>query len=106
VAQVKRSKLGRRHGSQVAVAVTHQQWPEPADVLQGPVRDVVATVTGVGALVVTSDRKRRVQRLELDNQDGKTVARVEVDARASVSPARLTGRRFAWLRRTAARGRT
>src|SRR5450631_251888 len=47
---------------------------EPADVLPGPVRDVVATVTGVGALVVTSDKKRRVQRLELDNQDGKTVA--------------------------------
>jgi hypothetical protein len=76
VAPVKASKLGRRYGSRVAVPVTAQQWPEPADVLPGPVRDVVATVTGVRAVAVTSDKVHRVARLELDNQEGKTVARV------------------------------
>jgi hypothetical protein len=35
------------------------------------VRDVVATVSGVRVLVVTSDKKQRVQRLELDNEVGR-----------------------------------
>ena len=104
VAAVKQSRLGRRHGSRVAVPVAHQRWPEPADVLPGPVRDVVATVTGVRALVVTLDKRQRVHRLELDDQDGKTVARVELDAPVT-PPARLTVRRSAWLRRTVAMGR-
>src|ERR1019366_10778299 len=104
VAAVKQSNLGRGHASRVAVPVAPQRWPEPADVLPGPVRDVVATVTGVRALVVTLDKRQRVHRLELDDQDGKTVARVELDAPVT-APARLTARRSAWLRRTVAMGR-
>jgi hypothetical protein len=68
------------------------------------VRDVVATVSGVRVLVVTSDKKQRAQRLELDNQGGKTVARVELDEPVSVSPVRPAARRFAWLRRMSAGG--
>ena len=38
VTQVKRSKRAQRQGSRVAVPVTYQRWPEPADALRGPGR--------------------------------------------------------------------
>lgn len=79
VAPGQRLVLSREDDSTVVVPVTDQHWPEPADALPGPVREVISTVTGVCALVVTSDEKRRVQRLELDNEDGKIVARVHLD---------------------------
>ena len=87
--------LGRPDGSAtVAAPVTDLRWPALADVLPGPVRDAVASVSGIRALMVTSDETRRVRRLELLNEDGKTVARVELDEPASAGGAqsRLTVR--------------
>jgi len=64
------------------------RWPALAEVLPtGPIREAIAPVTGVRALMVTSDEKRRMRRLELHNEDGKTVARVELDEPASAAGA-------------------
>ncbi len=80
-------------GPFVGAPVKDQRWPAHADVLPaGPVRDAVAGVTGIRALMVISDERRRQLRLELLNKDGKTVARVELDEPASPdgSPTGLT----------------
>ncbi|MEP7193071.1 MAG: CHAD domain-containing protein [Actinomycetota bacterium] len=88
--------LGRPAGlAPLAVPVADLRWPALADALPlGPVRDAVAPVIGVRALMVGSDERRRMRWLELRNSDGKIVARVEVDEPASPSapakPARLT----------------
>jgi len=67
-------------GSTVAMPVTGLRWPALCDVLPpGPVREAVAPVSGIRALMVVSDERRRVQRLDLRNRDGKIVARVELD---------------------------
>ena len=96
VASGERLVLGRLDGSStVAVPVTDLRWPAPADVLPtGPVRDAIAPVTGIRALMVASDERRRVRRLELHNDEGKTVARVELDepASAAAAPAQVTVR--------------
>jgi CHAD domain-containing protein len=98
VATGERLVLGRPDGSATVVAtVADLRWPALADALPGPVRDVIAPVSSIRALMVTSDERRRVRRLELLNADGKTVARVELDEPASRSaksgaPARLTVR--------------
>jgi CHAD domain-containing protein len=84
------------------VPVKDVRWPAPADVLpSGPVRDAVAPVIGVRALMVASDERRRMRRLELRNPDGKIVARVDLDEPASptapaqpAQPAQLTVRRL------------
>jgi CHAD domain-containing protein len=71
------------------------RWPAYADVLStGPVRDAVAPLAGIRALMAVSDEKRRMFRMELHNKFGKTVARVELDepVSAGASPARLTVR--------------
>ena len=77
--------LSRPDGSStVAVSGTDLCWPALAEVLPpGPVRDVVAPVSGIRALMVASSERRRMQRLELRNGDGKTVARVELDEPAT-----------------------
>ena len=68
----------------VTVPVVGLRWPALADSLtELSVREVVAPVTGIRALMVISDEKRRIRRLELLNKDGKTVARVELDEPAS-----------------------
>jgi CHAD domain-containing protein len=80
--------------------VKHVRWPAVAEALPpGPVRDAIAPVIGVRALMVFSDERRRVRRLELSNSDGKTVARVDLDEPASTSattaePAHLTVHRL------------
>lgn len=88
--------LGRSdESSPVTSPVTDLRWPAPADILPtGPIRDAVAPVAGIRALMMVSDEKRRVLRLELHNEDGKTVARVELDepASAAAGPAQLTVR--------------
>ncbi|WP_309647493.1 CHAD domain-containing protein [Nocardioides sp.] len=69
------------------------QWPAHADVLPaGPVREAIAGVAGIRALMVVSDEKRRMSLLELDNKDAKTVVRVELDepVSAGAGPACLT----------------
>ena len=99
VAPGERLVLGRLDGSlTVAVPVQNLRWPALADALpSGPVGDAIAPVVGIRALVVASDERRRMRQLELCNEDGKTVARVELDEPASVSsvaasPAQLTVR--------------
>jgi CHAD domain-containing protein len=86
--------LGRLDGSStVVVPVKDLRWPALADVFPyGPVRDLVAPVSGIRALMVASDENRRIQRLALQNGQGKTVARVELDepASAAAAPAQLT----------------
>jgi CHAD domain-containing protein len=93
--------LGRPDGSStVAVPVRDLRWPAPvAGLPPGPLRDAIAPVVGIRALMVSSDERRRMRRLELRNEDGKIVARVELDEPASLSavvaePARLTVRRL------------
>jgi hypothetical protein len=56
---------------------------------------VVAAVSGIRALMVTSDQRRRVRRLELLNEDAKTVALVELDEPASADRAVRPGSRCA-----------
>jgi len=85
--------LGRPDGSlTVAVLVNDLQWPALAGALpSGPVRDAIAPVIGIRALMVASQERRRRQLLQLRNGDGKTVARVELDEPASThgAPAQL-----------------
>jgi CHAD domain-containing protein len=70
--------------STVTVPVTKLRWPALADALpSGPVRDAIAPVAGIRALMVASNERRRMHRLELLNGEGKTVARVELDEPAS-----------------------
>jgi CHAD domain-containing protein len=93
VALEERLVLGRLDGSStVVVPVEDLRWPALADVLpHGPVRDLIAPVSGIRALMVASDENRRIQRLALQNRQGKTVARVELDepASATAAPAQL-----------------
>jgi len=75
----------------VRVPAKDLRWPALAGALPpGPVRDAVAPVTGIRSLMVVSDKRRRIQSLSLQNQDGKTVARVELDAPASPASAAPT----------------
>jgi CHAD domain-containing protein len=94
VAARERLVLGRVDGSStVAVPVKDLRWPALAGVLPpGRVRDTVAPVAGIRALMVASDEKRRIQPLALRNKEGKTVVRVELDEPVAVvaAVARLT----------------
>ena len=55
-------------------------WPALAGALpEGALRDALAPVSGIRALMVTSEERRRVRRVELHDQDGKTVARLQLD---------------------------
>jgi CHAD domain-containing protein len=77
-----------RGGAAVTVPVGSLRWPALAELLpSGPIREAIAPVTGIRALSVTSDELRRVRRLDLHNQDGKTVARVELDEPVSADGA-------------------
>ena len=81
VASGQRLVLGRlKEPSPLAVSVTKLQWPALADRLpNGPLREAIAGVSGIRALMVISDERRRMRVLELNNEDGKTVARIEFD---------------------------
>src|SRR3954452_13288490 len=65
-------------------------WPAFADALpEGAVRDAVAPVSDIRALMVVSDQRRQVRRLELRNEDAKLVVRVSVeDQTVTVEPLR------------------
>jgi CHAD domain-containing protein len=79
--------------STVVARVTDVVWPTLAGALpESPVREAVAPIAGIRALLVVSDEKRRVRRLELRNEDEKTVARLELDepAAASGQPAQVS----------------
>jgi CHAD domain-containing protein len=74
--------------STVVANVTNVVWPALAGALpESPVREVAAPVAGIRALMVVSDERRRVRRLELRNEDEKTVARLELDEPAATSAA-------------------
>lgn len=79
--------------SAVDVPLTNVRWPAMADGLPaGPVRDSIAPASGIRALTVTADERRQVRILDLRNEDGKAVARVELDepaGRAPIEPSRL-----------------
>lgn len=68
-------------------------WPALAGALpEGALRDALAPVSGIRALMVTSEERRRVRRVELHDQDGKTVARLQLDepvAKTSAVPAEV-----------------
>jgi CHAD domain-containing protein len=83
--------------SSVAMAGKSLRWPASVDVLPpGPVRDAIAPLIGVRALMVASDERRRMRRLDLRNHDGKIVARVCFDepGSATASLAQLTVNRL------------
>ena len=73
--------VGRPDAVLALVAPTKDlRWPAHADILPaGSVRDAVAGVAGIRALMVVSDENRRMSLLELRNTDAKTVVRVELD---------------------------
>jgi CHAD domain-containing protein len=79
--------------SSVVAQVSELRWPAHAGALPAsPVRDAVAPVADIRALLVVSDQKRRVRRLVLRNRDEKIVARLELDEPAppSTHPAEAT----------------
>jgi len=81
--------LRRLNGSSpVVLPIAGLAWPALASSLPpGAVRDAVAPAAGIRALMVVSDQRRLVQRLDLRNKIGKTVARVELDEPASAGAA-------------------
>lgn len=94
IASCERVVVGRSDAVSPLVAPAKDlRWPAHADALPaGPVREAVAGVAGIRALMVVSDEKRRMSLLELHNKDAKTVVRVELDepVSAGAGPARLT----------------
>ncbi|MGZ8769750.1 MAG: CHAD domain-containing protein [Aeromicrobium sp.] len=97
VASGERLVLGQPEGSLTVAAPSKTlRWPAQADVLPpSPVRDAIAPVADIRALMVISDEKRSMQGLDLHNEDGKTVARLELDepagaTAAAVAPPQLT----------------
>lgn len=79
--------------SPIVAQATGLRWPALVDALpKGCVRDAVAPVVGIRALVVISDEKRRVRQVDLHGDDQKIVARLELDepaATTSTAPAEL-----------------
>jgi CHAD domain-containing protein len=84
---------GPDSASTVVAHVSGLRWPALVDALpESPVRDTVAAVASIRALMVASDEKRQVRRLDLCNRDEKIVARLELDepGSASTRPAEAT----------------
>ena len=64
----------------LAEPIGNPGWPALADALPtGRIRELTAPLTGIRALIASPPESRRLRRLDLLNEDGKTVARVEVD---------------------------
>ena len=62
------------------LAGTGPRWPAMADALpEGTLKDHVARLAGIRALLVVDERRRLVHRAELRNADGKIVVRLDVD---------------------------
>lgn len=74
-------------GSTTVAQVAEMKWPALTSALpDGPLRDELAPVAGIRALIVISDEKRRVRRAELRNGDEKIVARVDLEEPVATSP--------------------
>ena len=66
------------------LAGTGPRWPAMAGALpEGTLKDKVARLAGIRALLVVDERRRRVHRAELRNADRKIVVRLEVDEPAA-----------------------
>ena len=62
------------------LAGTGPRWPAMADALpDGTLKDHVARLAGIRALLVVGERRRLVRRAELRNADRKIVVRLDVD---------------------------
>ena len=62
------------------LAGTGPRWPAMAGALpEGTLKDQVARLAGIRALLVVDERRRLVHRAELRNADGKIVVRLDVD---------------------------
>ena len=62
------------------LAGTGPRWPAMAGALPaGTLKDRVARLAGIRALLVVDERRRLVRRAELRNADGKIVVRLDVD---------------------------
>ncbi|NMO55239.1 CHAD domain-containing protein [Actinoplanes sp. TBRC 11911] len=71
-----------RSGQVVANVLTGPwpRWPAMAAALpDGPLKDHVAPLSGIRALLVVGEERRLVRRAELRNTDGKIVVRLDVD---------------------------
>ena len=87
VASGQRLVLGRLNDpAHSSLSVTNLKWPALADRLpNGAVREAIAAVSGIRALMVISQENRHIRVLELNNEDGKTVARLDFDEPAAAS---------------------
>jgi CHAD domain-containing protein len=75
---IERLELTQR--GQVLTNGTGPRWPAMAAALpDGPLKDDVARLAGIRALLVIGEDRRLVRLAELRNADGKIVVRVEVD---------------------------
>jgi CHAD domain-containing protein len=67
-------------GLRLTVPAGRTRWPALAKALPaGPVRDLVARVTGIRALLPVGTARSQVRELRLLNEDQKTVARLSLD---------------------------
>jgi CHAD domain-containing protein len=75
------AQLMLQRDGQSALVAAHPdpRWPAMAgDLPDSAVRDIVAPIADIRALMVVADEDRRVRRLDLRNADQKIVARVEI----------------------------
>jgi CHAD domain-containing protein len=83
VAEAGEERLELQHREETLVSVlagTGLRWPAMAGALpDGALKDQVARVAGIRALLVVDARRRLVRRVELRNADGKIVVRLDVD---------------------------
>lgn len=81
--------LTRADGPGATAPATGLRWPAFPDVLpEGVLREAVAGSAGIRALTAVGQEKRRLQLLELRNDDDKVVVRVELDEPDEGAPAR------------------
>jgi CHAD domain-containing protein len=87
VAEAGQERLELTQGEQTLVSVltgTGPRWPAMADALpDGTLKDRVAQVAGIRALLVIAVHRRLVHRAELRNADQKIVVRLDVDEPAA-----------------------
>jgi CHAD domain-containing protein len=83
VAEAGKARLELVHSGETLVSVlagTGPRWPAMAGALpDGAVKDHVARLAGIRALLVVDKRRRLVHRAELRNTDRKIVVRLDVD---------------------------
>jgi CHAD domain-containing protein len=78
-------------GLRLTAPAVRPRWPSLADGLPpGPMRDRVARITGIRALLPTGTAVSRVRELRLLNEDEKTVARLVVDHMSLPAPVAVT----------------